>query len=114
MLRVEDESSDGRRNSERGERCLICDNRWGVKKKLIDLLRWPSRCAPRTWINRAVILLSLFNVAVANYASDIGTDINGDGHFTRQWAVHIEGGQEVASRIAAKHGFINLGKVTAF
>jgi len=34
------------------------------------------------------------------------------GHYTSQWAVHIPGGSERADHIAAKHGFINRGKVS--
>jgi hypothetical protein len=33
-------------------------------------------------------------------------------HFSRQWAVHIEGGVQVADKIASKHGFVNLGEVS--
>jgi hypothetical protein len=33
-------------------------------------------------------------------------------HFSRQWAVHIEGGMQVADEIASKHGFVNLGEVS--
>lgn len=33
-------------------------------------------------------------------------------HFSRQWAVHIEGGKQVADSIASKHGFANLGEVS--
>lgn len=33
-------------------------------------------------------------------------------HFSRQWAVHIEGGVQVANSIASKHGFVNLGEVS--
>lgn len=33
-------------------------------------------------------------------------------HFSRQWAVHIEGGVQVADGIASKHGFVNLGEVS--
>ena len=35
-------------------------------------------------------------------------------HYSRQWAVHIEGGIEVANAIASKHGFVNLGEVRIF
>lgn len=34
-----------------------------------------------------------------------------NGHYTRQWAVHIIGGPEVADAVATDHGFINLGQV---
>ena len=33
------------------------------------------------------------------------------GKYTDLWAVHIEGGEEVASNIAAKHGFVYHGQV---
>lgn len=33
------------------------------------------------------------------------------GHYTRQWAVHIIGGPEVAKSVARDHGFINMGQV---
>lgn len=33
------------------------------------------------------------------------------GHYTRQWAVHIIGGPEVANSVARDHGFINMGQV---
>ncbi|XP_044765837.1 furin-like protease 1 [Coccinella septempunctata] len=32
-------------------------------------------------------------------------------HFTHQWAVHIQGGKEVADRVARDHGFINRGQI---
>lgn len=34
------------------------------------------------------------------------------GHFTSTWAVHIPGGDADAARVAAEHGFSNLGKVS--
>lgn len=52
----------------------------------------------RSWTKSVVFLFYMLNVASA--------------HYTPQWAVHIEGGEEVANRIAAKHGFVNLGKVS--
>lgn len=36
------------------------------------------------------------------------------GHFTRTWAVHVEGGSHVADQVAADHGFINHGEVGFF
>ena len=33
------------------------------------------------------------------------------GKYTDLWAVHIEGGEEVARNIAAKHGFVYHGQV---
>lgn len=35
-------------------------------------------------------------------------------HYTRQWAVHIDGGPEVADAVARDHGFVNLGQVGVF
>ena len=67
---------------------------------------------PLTNINRAVIVLSMLNVVFADYASDIGNDNKENAHYSRQWAVYIEGGKEVADKIASKHDFINLGNVS--
>lgn len=33
--------------------------------------------------------------------------------YTNTWAVHVPGGPEVADQVAAKHGFINNGHVSA-
>ncbi|CAF99545.1 unnamed protein product, partial [Tetraodon nigroviridis] len=33
--------------------------------------------------------------------------------YTNTWAVHVPGGQEVADRVANKHGFINYGHVSS-
>ena len=35
-----------------------------------------------------------------------------DNGFTNEWAVEIEGGDEVAEQVASIHGFINHGKVS--
>lgn len=32
-------------------------------------------------------------------------------HYTQQWAVHIEGGSQVADEVARDHGFSNQGQV---
>jgi len=34
-----------------------------------------------------------------------------DDVFHNQFAVHVPGGKEVADRIAAKHGFVNVGQI---
>lgn len=39
------------------------------------------------------------------------TDSVVSGLYTNQLAVHVEGGPDVAHRIAKRHGFINLGQV---
>jgi hypothetical protein len=36
------------------------------------------------------------------------------GHYTKQWSVHLEGGDSAAEQIADKHGFVNRGKVSTF
>jgi len=58
------------------------------------------------WISRIFIFTS-FSIAIS-----IGHSHTSDSTiFTDQWAVHVIGGDSVADAIAAKHGFINLGKV---
>lgn len=42
----------------------------------------------------------------------IGTNGNIARHYTSTWAVHIPDGDEIAERVAATHGFTNLGKVS--
>ncbi|XP_034241763.1 furin-like protease 1 isoform X2 [Thrips palmi] len=36
---------------------------------------------------------------------------DGHGHFSSQWAVHIEGGPEKAQDVADRHDFVNLGQI---
>lgn len=38
---------------------------------------------------------------------------NMHGNYTPHWAVQIRGGPDVANRLAAKHGFFNMGLVSA-
>lgn len=40
-------------------------------------------------------------------------DIERENHFTSTWAVHVPGGEVEANRVAAQHGFDNLGEVSA-
>lgn len=35
----------------------------------------------------------------------------GQAHYTRQWAVEVHGGPDVADQVARDHGFVNLGQV---
>lgn len=62
-----------------------------------------------------VFLLSTINGAVAARfdiaAAEEGNSSN-KGHYTHTWAVHIPGGETVADKIAADHGFVNQGKVS--
>ncbi|XP_072402014.1 furin-like protease 1 isoform X1 [Diabrotica undecimpunctata] len=34
-----------------------------------------------------------------------------NGHYTQQWAVHIQGGKDVADEVARDHGFVNHGVI---
>jgi len=36
---------------------------------------------------------------------------NAENGFTNEWAVEIEGGDDIANLVATTHGFINHGKV---
>lgn len=54
-----------------------------------------------------VALLHLWTVLVLLTAELIDAEV-----YTNTWAVEINGGPEEASRIARKHGFINLGNVS--
>lgn len=40
--------------------------------------------------------------------------ISGEEHYTNQWAVHVEGGEDVARRLADKHGFAFVDTVRLF
>lgn len=44
----------------------------------------------------------------------VDDDIVRDNHFTSTWAVHVPGGDMEANRVAAEHGFRNLGKVSQY
>lgn len=68
---------------------VLCVNICGVSRVL------------RTFHRVCALLLAL-NVGVG-YAV----------HYTPQWAVHVQGGPQVADSIAAKHGFVNHGEVSA-
>lgn len=114
MLKALEERGSWCANDTRTQWCLVCNSKWRIDEKWFWLFRWSW--TPRTWINRAVIFLSMLNVVFAHYSSEVVDDGRGvsdeSGHYTRQWAVHIEGGQQVADKIAAKHDFVNLGKAS--
>lgn len=59
----------------------------------------------RMWTNQVESSVVPFFVAF------LARHIVVDAHFTHQWAVHIEGGRDVADRVARDHGFINKGQV---
>ncbi len=63
------------------------------------------------------VLLALLALSLAAHGVDEGTEGNGIGEgkiFSNSWAVEISGGDEVAERIAKRHGFTNLGRVSAY
>lgn len=60
-----------------------------------------------------VVIVFSVSIASASEAADVVDHNAADGHYTHQWAVHIPGGQHVADQIAAAHGFVNMGKVSA-
>lgn len=68
------------------------------------------------WLLMCVFLLSTINGAVAaRFAVAAAEEGNSSskGHYTHTWAVHIPGGETVADKIAADHGFVNQGKVSS-
>ena len=36
-----------------------------------------------------------------------------DGYYTNSWAVEVAGGRAVADDVARRHGFLNMGQVSA-
>ena len=67
-------------------------------------------CSPYNGLLRWTFLLLVFGSSL----SQAGTVHRQDDEpvtYTDQWAVHIEGGQQVADEIARRNDFINLGKV---
>lgn len=63
--------------------------------------------SPSIFLVVAIIIL-LFPTSSSNFAS---TDDDNYDIFTNSWAVQINGGHDLADRIAASHGFINKGQV---
>jgi hypothetical protein len=72
---------------------------------------WSAACDTDSVImgssRKLLHLLAFFTVTLVCMA-----DSEQPVHFSRQWAVHIEGGVQVADSIATKHGFVNLGQVS--
>lgn len=67
-----------------------------------------------TTASRILTILSVLLLLVGNglaASSSEEDDSSSSTAFTDQWAVHINGGDQVADAIAARHGFTNLGKV---
>lgn len=53
-----------------------------------------------------------FNRALrVSFIGLILSDIILGDHYTDLWAVHVEGGEDVARNVAAKHGFVFRGQV---
>lgn len=63
------------------------------------------------WGSR-ILLLALLFTGIETKLSDREFEQSKDSTiFTDQWAVHVNGGDRVADDIAARHGFVNFGKV---
>ena len=52
---------------------------------------------------KLIIQLCLFGLSLVHLSQS--------GHYTGEWAVHIEGGEEKAKKLAEDYGFVYLGKV---
>ncbi len=60
------------------------------------------------------VLLSLLVLSLAAHGAQREEDGGLEGEtFSNSWAVEVDGGDEVAELIAEKHGFTNLGQVSA-
>lgn len=56
-----------------------------------------------------------FNFFVTTVSCDDTSEyLNSNGHYTRTWAVHIEGGDELAKAVAKDHNMLLKGKVRIF
>lgn len=65
----------------------------------------------RRMLTMLSVLLLLLASGLAVSSSEEEDSTSSSPSFTDQWAVHINGGDQVANAIAARHGFTNLGKV---
>ena len=59
--------------------------------------------------NKYIIKLFLFGLSLICLANG---DLKG-GHYTQEWAVHVEGGEEKARRLAVDYGFEFIAKVSS-
>ena len=50
-------------------------------------------------------------IAIDSPSPDSGPGTGAAHQFTDQWAVHVDGGLDEADRVAAAHGFTNLGQI---
>jgi Peptidase S8 pro-domain len=90
------------------------DESFPMRRKNVKI--FVSNFLMKSICNRLVflyILVNLCNLIESVYSDDLLNTPGARGHFTQQWAVHIPGGNEAADRVAAEHGFINLGKVSS-
>lgn len=101
--------------------CFTCERRSTLHRREHLECRIPPMtslplcvAAPWNWlvVSLVVIVFSMSIVSASAAAGDVDHNA-ADGHYTHQWAVHIPGGQHVADQIAAAHGFVNMGKVSA-
>lgn len=58
--------------------------------------------------NKYIVQLCLFGLSLIH----LSLGELKSGHYTGEWAVHIEGGEEKARKVAKDYGFEFLGKVS--
>jgi len=58
-------------------------------------------------MDKSVISLSVLVVVLCELSC-------GEEYYTNQWAVHVEGGEDVARHLADKHGFAFVDTVRLF
>lgn len=63
------------------------------------------------WVSRILVLALLLLLTGAEIIHSNQETSPDSTIFTDQWAVHVPGGDRVADEIAARHGFLNFGKV---
>ena len=56
------------------------------------------------WHQYVILFLCLLRIVWSNEGEE-------DRYFTNSWVLEINGGDEVADRIANQHDFINMGQV---
>lgn len=55
-----------------------------------------------------------FNLVLVLCDDVMDAPVAAHGHYTPTWAVHIEGGSDMADAVAREHGFVNMGQVCGF
>lgn len=99
--------------------CFTCERRPTLHRRArLECSSPPMRPMPPLCVQAQYIWLVVSVVAIVFSVSITANDVvdhnaAAGGHYTHQWAVHIPGGHHVADQIAAAHGFVNMGKVSA-